>query len=119
MKCDARFSDNEARCTHAGELKNEIETALAAHPSKHWLKVLEDAGIPCGPINNVEDVLADPQVAARTMIVTADDPVAGQIRMGGNPIKLSGVADPATRTPAPDLDQDREAILRDLQKAGR
>jgi len=115
---DTRFADNEARCAHAGELKVEIEAALASESSAYWLKVLEDAGLPCGPINNVEDILADPQVAARNMIVTAEDAVAGTIRMGGNPIKLSGTDDPKTRDPAPDLDQDRDAILRNLPKAG-
>ncbi len=114
---DARFGSNEARCTHAGELKEKIETALASKGSKEWLEVLEAAGIPCGPINNIEDVLADPQVAARNMIVTAEDKDAGPIRMGGNPIKLSGVADPSTRAPAPELDEHREAILATLQQA--
>lgn len=116
---DARFADNEVRCTHAAELKAEIESALAAHGSAHWLKVLEDAGIPTGPINNVEDILNDPQVAARNMIVTADDPVAGTIRMGGSPIKLSGVSDPVTRQTAPDLDGDRAAILKSLEQGER
>ncbi len=108
---DARYGSNTARCDHASELKIEIETALAANTCTAWLEALEAAGIPSGPINNIEQVLSDPQVAARNMIVTAADPDVGKVRMGGNPIKLSGVADPATRAPAPGLDEHRDAIL--------
>jgi CoA:oxalate CoA-transferase len=109
---DARFVTNDLRTRNAGELKAEIEAALAARGSRDWLGALEKAGVPCGPINNVAQVLADPQVAARNMIVTAKDEVAGPVRMAGNPIKMSGYADPPTRAPAPDLDADRARILK-------
>ena len=79
--------------------------------SEDWLARFEEAGVPHAPLNNVADVMADPQVAARNMIVTSDDPDLGPIRMQGNPVKLSAYEDPATRGPAPDLDGDREAIL--------
>jgi CoA:oxalate CoA-transferase len=58
--------------------------------------------------------MADPQVAARNMIVTADDPDLGPLKMQGNPIKLSAYEDPPTRRSAPDLDADRAAILKFL-----
>jgi CoA:oxalate CoA-transferase len=48
------------------------------------------------------------------MVVTADDPEIGVLRMAGNPIKLSGVEDPTTRRPAPGLDADRQSILAEL-----
>ena len=70
--------------------------------------------MPCGPINNVADVMADPQVLARNMIVETLDPDLGPIRMQGNPMKLSAHEDPKTRGPAPDLDADRAAILKVL-----
>ena len=75
---------------------------------------LEAAGVPCAPLNNVADVMADPQIAARNMIVTAHDPEIGPLKMQGNPVKLSAYEDPATRTPAPDLDADRAKILKEL-----
>jgi CoA:oxalate CoA-transferase len=68
--------------------------------------------VPCGPLNNVAGVMADPQVAARNMIVTATDPEIGPLRMQGNPIKLSAYDEPKTRTHAPDLDADRAEILK-------
>ena len=82
----------------------------AARPA-HWLTVLEEAGVPCSPINRVDDVLADPQVAARNMVIRAVDPVAGEVKMAGNPIKLSAYPDPAERPPAPELDQHRRALV--------
>lgn len=114
LASDARFASNDLRTRHCGELKAELERTLGARVSADWLRKFEDAGIPCGPIQNVAQVLADPQVAARNMVVTTEDDAAGTFRMGGNPLKLSAFDDPSTRTPAPALDADRERILRDL-----
>ncbi len=76
--------------------------------------MLGAAGIPCGPINNIEEVVTDPHVLARNMLVRVDDPVAGQVRTTGCPIKVDGFADPDTRGPAPELDEHRQGILREL-----
>ncbi len=111
LVADARFASNEARTQNNAALKTEIEATMRAQPSRAWLDALEAAGIPCGAIQNVEQVLADEQVLSRNMVVTADDPDAGPLRMAGNPIKLSAFADPSTRTPAPSLDGDRARIL--------
>jgi CoA:oxalate CoA-transferase len=108
---DPRFLTNPDRVAHWQELQGEIEQALRMRASKEWLALFEAEGVPCAPINTVADVMADPQVAARNMIVTADDPDLGPLRMQGNPIKLSAHEDPATRRAAPDLDADRVAIL--------
>ncbi len=114
LTTDDLFADNHLRTRHAEALKDELESVLAAKPTAHWLALLEAAGVPCGPINNMAQVMEDPQIAERNMVVTCDDPVAGTVPMPGNPIKISGVADAATRAPAPDLDGDREKILSEL-----
>jgi CoA:oxalate CoA-transferase len=114
LVADPRFATNPERVRHVDDLTAEIESALSARPSQAWLALLQEAGVPSGPLNDVSQVMADPQVAARNMIVTARDPDIGDIRMQGNPIKLSAHADPATRSPAPDLDADRAAILKEL-----
>ena len=111
---DARFATNPLRVEHVEELAAEMETALLRRPAKEWLALLEAEGVPSAPLNNVAEVLADPQVIARNMIVTAMDPEIGPWRMQGNPIKLSAHDDPPTREPAPDLDADRAAILKEL-----
>ena len=65
-------------------------------------------------MNDIAQVLADPQVAARNMLVSLEDPAAGRLQLAGNPIKLSGHPDPTTRPPAPGLDADRARILAEL-----
>ena len=108
------FATNPLRNRHQAALKAEIESALAGGSTRHWLAVLEAAGIPCGPVNNVAQAVAHPQVAARNMLIECDDPVTGPLRLAGNPMKFSAFADPPTREPSPDLDADRERILREL-----
>jgi CoA:oxalate CoA-transferase len=115
---DPRFSTNELRCQHENELEAALEAVLASRPASEWLGLLEAAQVPCSPINDVAAVLADPQVAARRMVVTLDDPLLAGLRVAGNPIKLSGVADPAVRPGAPVLDADRQAILAGLSPPG-
>ena len=110
---DARFATNALRSDNEPALKTALEAALAAHAVAHWLEVLDAADLPCGPINDVAAVLADPQVQARNMAVRIDDPT-WPLTIAGNPIKLSGVADSPTRPPAPALDGDRAAILAEL-----
>ncbi|MCP4701177.1 MAG: CoA transferase [Gammaproteobacteria bacterium] len=105
------FISNEQRTRHVAALKDELEMTLRTHNTDYWLKALETAGVPCGPINNVAQVLADPQILARNMVIEVDDPVAGTVKMAGNPVKLSAFADPATRDPAPDLNANRQDIL--------
>jgi CoA:oxalate CoA-transferase len=111
---DRRFCSNEVRSANADALKAEIEVALRERTRADWLAVLESAGVPCGPINDVAEVMADPQLAARNMLIRVLDPEAGEISMPGNPIKLSGFEDPPTREPAPGLDGDRQRLLEEL-----
>ena len=111
---DPRFLSNALRTDHNAELKVELEAALRTRPTAEWLAALEVERIPCGPIQNVAQVLADPQIAVRNMIVTADDPDIGPLRMAGNPIKLPAFPDPTTRTPAPALDADRARLLEEF-----
>ena len=118
LALDPRFTTNPLRTEHHAALKLEIESALASRPSSAWLADLEAASIPCGPIQNVAQVLSDPQVLARNMVLTADDPDIGPLRMAGNPIKLSAFADPPTRRAAPNLDEHRAGILQELDGRG-
>jgi CoA:oxalate CoA-transferase len=111
---DPRFATNKARCDNVADLTAEIESALADATVDAWLERLEAAGIPCGPLNDVAQVLSDPHVLARNMVVTAEDAQAGSLTMAGNPMKFSDVADPQTREPVPALDQHRDAILAEL-----
>lgn len=106
-----RFLTNDLRNQNADALAAALEAVLETKPSAHWVAVLEAAGVPCGPINTMDKALAHPQVQARNMLVTVDDPLTGRLTLAGNPLKLSGFDDPPTRAPAPELDADRRAIL--------
>lgn len=108
------FKTNPLRNQHQPALKAEIEAILEGDTTEHWIAVIEKAGIPCGPVNNVAQAIAHPQAAARNMLVEVDDPVTGPLRLSGNPMKFSAFPDPPTRDPAPDLDADRDSILREL-----
>lgn len=105
------FGSNDLRTQHQAALKDEFEAALRLRSVEHWLRALEDAGIPSGPINTVDRVVSDPQVVARNMVVSTEDPVAGVLALAGNPLKFSAFSDPTTRPPAPELDGDRTKIL--------
>ena len=114
---DERFSSNETRTANAEALKVEMEAALGTQTSAHWAQALDDAGVPCGPINNIKQVVEHHQVAARNMVVRCADPRAGEVRMSGNPVKMSNYPDPDTRAPSPELNADRAALLAELQLA--
>jgi CoA:oxalate CoA-transferase len=111
---NALFKTNALRNKHQEALRAEIEGVLRSAGTDHWIAVLEAAGVPCGPVNNIAQALAHPQTAARNMLISVDDPVTGPLELAGNPMKLSGFADPPTRPAAPDLDADRDHILREL-----
>jgi CoA:oxalate CoA-transferase len=108
------FKTNPLRNQHQPALKAEIEGVLKHGTTAHWIEVLEKAGLPCGPVNNVAQALAHPQTEARNMLIETDDPVTGPLQLAGNPMKLSAFPDPSTRPPAPDLDADRTKILKEL-----
>ena len=108
------FKTNALRNEHQEALRAEIESVLGRQGTEHWIAVLEAAGVPCGPVNNIAQALAHPQTTARNMLVSVDDPVTGRLELAGNPMKLSAFDDPPTRSRAPDLDADRDHILREL-----
>lgn len=107
---DTRYATNDGRTRYYETLKPEIEGALRNSSVAQWLDVLQAAGVPCGPINDIAQVVDDAQVNARNMIIRSTGGES-DVRMAGNPIKLSGFDDPSQRPAAPDLDADREEIL--------
>ncbi|MEP9377588.1 CoA transferase [Aquabacter sp. CN5-332] len=108
---DERFKSNDLRHGNGDALQAEMEKTLGTKPVAAWLEALNAKGVPCAPINDIPHMMAEPQVAARNMIVTVDDPVAGEIKVAGNPIKVVGAPEPKTYSPPPELDANRAAIL--------
>ncbi len=108
------YRSNELRTQNQAALRAELEAKLRQCTSEEWLSRLANAGVPCGPVNDVARVLGDPQVRARNMVARIEDPEVGTLQIAGNPIKLSGFPDPEQRSPAPELDADRQRILSEL-----
>jgi CoA:oxalate CoA-transferase len=114
LAADPRYKTNDLRSRNRDTLRPELVKELSKRATAENVALLEQAGVPCGPINNVEDALNHPQVAARNMMITVEDPDAGTLRLAGNPLKFSAFPDPPTRDPAPTLDRDRAKILKEL-----
>jgi formyl-CoA transferase/CoA:oxalate CoA-transferase len=111
LGADPRFATNADRVRHHGALREELAPLLAARTRQDLLTALTAAGVPAGAVRSVTEALADPQVAARDMIVPLEHITAGPIRVLGTPLRLSET--PATiRTPPPALGQDTVGILR-------
>lgn len=113
---DPRFATNAARCENHALLKRLIEAVTLGEPVAHWLAVLEGAGLPTARVQDMAEVLRDPQLLARNMVVpVTPHPDGPRFISTGNPIKMSTLEDPVTLPPAPRLDGDRAAILRWLE----
>jgi len=110
---DERFITNGARTTNEKALKVILDDVFKTKTIDEWLAMLEEAGIPCAPINTVDRVLNDPQIKARDMIVEVDHPVAGKMHLPGIPIKMYKTPG-SVDTPAPLLGQHTEEILKEL-----
>ncbi len=110
IKEDPKFAINKDRVNNRLELQEILDAFFAEKTVGETLDSLRDAGIPCGPINNLEQVLNEPQILAREMVVDVDVPVAGPTKVTGVPIKLSETPG-AVRTPPPSLGQHTEEVL--------
>jgi crotonobetainyl-CoA:carnitine CoA-transferase CaiB-like acyl-CoA transferase len=110
LEHDPRFATNSDRLRHRAELKAAIVERFRDQPVDSLIARLSAAGVPCGRVRTIEDVLRDPQLAARDMWV--DLPAgADAVRVPGNPIKLSGVPHPP-RNPPPALGEHSDEIAR-------
>lgn len=113
---DARFATNPARVIHRSELSAALGVILSQRSTAQWIAALEEAGIPCGPINTLEQVYADPQVRARGAVESVERSNGQRLQLAANPLKLS--ATPAeTRAAPPTLGEDTDDVLAELLNA--
>jgi formyl-CoA transferase len=113
LAADARFATNGGRVDNRSELRPILAARFAERPSGAWLDLLDAAGIPCGPINDVAAAFNAPQARARGMRVDVEHPVLGAVRQVGLPFTLS--ATPASiRTAPPLLGEHTAEILAEL-----
>lgn len=118
LATDPRFATNAARCENVHLLKRLIESVTLARPRAEWVAILDQAGLPTGLVQDMAEAIADPQITARNMVLPIPPRAGGPAFMAaGNPVKMTGLPDPAPRGPAPKLDGDRAAILGWLDRA--
>jgi formyl-CoA transferase/CoA:oxalate CoA-transferase len=113
LAADERFSTNRSRVQNYDVLRPRLIEVFARMAREACLRTLLDAGVPCGAVRTIPEVLADPQLAARDMIVPLQHESAGGIRVLGIPPKLSDTPG-QIRTPPPRLGEHTEAILHEL-----
>lgn len=111
---DERFCTNIKRCDNHAALKPEIEKWSTQYTIDEAVKLIDDAGVPATPINDLQRVTTDPHIAgAREMMVTIEHPVIGEMKVNGNPVKLLDTKSDISR-PSPMLGQDNEAVYCDM-----
>ena len=113
VAADPRFARNEARLRHVEELALLIGRAMATRTIAECQALLDDAGVPAGPINNVQQVFADPQVVERGMVRELGEAGGRPVRIIANPIRLSRTP-PTYLRPPPKLGEHGEEILREV-----
>ncbi|HEX9268571.1 MAG TPA: CoA transferase, partial [Candidatus Limnocylindria bacterium] len=109
---DPRYASPGMRNQHRRELERDIEVVLADRPAAEWLGLLEDAGIPCGPINTTADLVADPQLEQRGMYLELDHPTVGRLRVPSAPWRGPGVME--RWTPPPELGEHTDSVLHEV-----
>jgi crotonobetainyl-CoA:carnitine CoA-transferase CaiB-like acyl-CoA transferase len=112
LATDARFATNGKRVENRAELTRLLQAVFAKRSTRAWLELLEAAGVPNGPINNVAQVFEEPQVKARGVRVELEHPVAGKLPTVASPMRFSGTP-LAHRLAPPVLGQHTEEILRE------
>jgi crotonobetainyl-CoA:carnitine CoA-transferase CaiB-like acyl-CoA transferase len=110
---DARFATNAARVRHRAELIPLLRQTTVMKTTTEWIALLESAAVPCGPINDLAGVFADPQVVHRALRVDMPHTSGGTAPQVKNPIRFSATPIDYRRAP-PLLGQDTEAVLREL-----
>ena len=110
---DSRFADLPSRLKNIDELQQEIEAVFATKPTAHWVEKLDAAEVPGGPVYTYQQILADPHIKARNMVVEIEHPKIGRMKSLGIPVKSTGEL-LAIRKPAPWLGQHSGEALRSV-----
>jgi crotonobetainyl-CoA:carnitine CoA-transferase CaiB-like acyl-CoA transferase len=114
LSSDERFTTPAARNAHYAEAMDIVRNWTLSQPSRDaCLAALDEAGVPSAPVQTIEEVVKDPQIHARDMLVEQEHPVLGKVTLPNLPFRFSG-CDTTVRTPAPLLGQDNRRIAASL-----
>ena len=114
---DERFAKNAGRVKNRSTLVPILEDVFRQRATEAWVEALEEAGVPCGPINTVAQAFANPQVQARGMQIKLPHPLAGEVPLMGSPMKFSGTPI-EHKLPPPVLGQHADEILEQVLGLG-
>jgi formyl-CoA transferase len=107
---DPRFATSKVRSDNRQTLMEVFMPEIRKKTSEEWIKLLNEAGVPCGPINTIDKVFADEQVQFLGMAQSVQSPTLGELSILGHPVSFNGKRNPL-RCAAPELGQDNEAVL--------
>ncbi len=110
LKADPLYATQIARVANRARINAIVGGKFATESTQYWVETLNAAGVPCGPVNTVEQVFQDPQVLAQEMVMEVEHPGHGLVRMLGFPMKLSETPC-QVRRPAPGLGEHSDEIL--------
>jgi crotonobetainyl-CoA:carnitine CoA-transferase CaiB-like acyl-CoA transferase len=113
LASDARFATNQARVNNRAALTEALTPILQSRTTKDWIALLESADVPCGPINTLDQVYADPQVIARNAVVTVTRSNGDEIAIARSPIRMSETP-PRDPIAPPLLGENTDGLLREL-----
>lgn len=113
LAADPRFSTNAKRVEHRTALLPIVAEIIATRPAAAWLHELEQAGIPAGPVNSIDQAFRSPQVAARGMLLDVPHPRIGALKLAGSPLKLTSIESPPRRPP-PLLGEHTAEVLHEV-----
>ena len=110
---DEQFSTSRARYANRELMNDTINSITRQKPSEEWIKLLNDAGVPCGPINTIDKTFADEQVQHLEMAQAVNSPELGDLTILGHPVSFNGERNPL-RCAAPELGQHNDTVLTEL-----
>ncbi|WP_174875377.1 CaiB/BaiF CoA transferase family protein [Vogesella oryzae] len=113
LAADERYATNPQRVRNRGELVPQLAAAFLARTRDEWLKLLDAAGVPCGPINTVDEAFADPQIKHRQMEIHLTDSAGQDVPLVACPIKMSGTP-PRYEVAPPKLGEHTDTVLASL-----
>ena len=112
LTADARFATNASRVHHRKEIVALLQPLLTARTTAEWIALLESANVPCGPINRIDQVFADPQAIAREVLVRLPHADADALDLVASPLKLAKTP-PEYRSAPPLLGEHTDAVLKE------
>src|SRR4051794_5612647 len=111
---DADYATGSARSKNRKALNEKIGEITKKRPAAYWVELMNEVGVPCGPINTIDQVFADPQVQHLEMARPVKHPKLGALKVVGQAINMTRTPEPAELRPTPDLGEHSEQVLREL-----